>query len=124
MTSFQFQILQKDKHSKARLGKLQTPHGEILTPTYIPVGTQATVKGLSAEDLAEIGAQIVLSNTYHLHLRPGEDVVANAGGLAAFMGWSSQTPSNSPFSGGEHDSRPDKGGLGRVLRPTMTDSGG
>src|SRR5260221_10366953 len=97
MENFIFSILSKDKHSRARLGKLFTPHGEILTPTYIPVGTQATVKGLSAQDLREIGAQIVLSNTYHLHLRPGEDVIVAAGGLAKFMNWN---------------------------KPTMTDSGG
>src|SRR5438045_863162 len=105
MSSFTFTITSKDKNSRARLGRLLTPHGEILTPAYIPVGTQATVKGLSAEDLTEIGAQAVLSNTYHLHLRPGEDVVAQAGGLAQFMHWGKQTnakiPSNSPFSRGE-----------------------
>lgn len=84
---FTFDILAKDKKSNARLGKLITPHGEILTPNYNPVGTQATVKGLSSEDLHAMGVQIVLANTYHLHLRPGEDVIETIGGLHKFMNW-------------------------------------
>jgi tRNA-guanine transglycosylase len=127
MSSISFSVLGRDKQSKARLGRLQTPHGEILTPTYIPVGTQATVKGLSAEDLEEIGAQAVLSNTYHLHLRPGEDVVAKAGGLAAFMNWRKQIHPNLPLSRRELVGAPlDKEELGVSLSllPTMTDSGG
>lgn len=95
MDNFLFTILQKDKHSRARLGKLRTPHGDILTPAYVPVGTQATVKGLSTQDLQTIGAQVVLANTYHLHLRPGEDVVARMGGLAEFMGWDGPTMTDS-----------------------------
>jgi queuine tRNA-ribosyltransferase len=71
----------------ARAGVLTTPHGVIKTPVFMPVGTQATVKGLSSEDLAEIGAGIVLANTYHLYLRPGHDVIRDAGGLHAFMNW-------------------------------------
>jgi queuine tRNA-ribosyltransferase len=86
--NFKFEILTKDKKTKARLGKLTTPHGEILTPNYNPVGTQATVKGLSSEDLKNMGVQIVLTNTYHLHLRPGEDVIEKIGGLNKFMNWS------------------------------------
>jgi queuine tRNA-ribosyltransferase len=66
---------------------LTTPHAVVETPIFMPVGTQATVKTLSPEELQEIGAQIVLSNTYHLHLRPGEDIVAEAGGLHRFMNW-------------------------------------
>lgn len=84
---FKFKIISKYPHSKARAGELLTPHGKILTPNFNPVGTQATVKTLSVLDLKEIGAQIVLANTYHLMLRPGADVVEKMGGLAKFMGW-------------------------------------
>ncbi len=91
----QFKILHKDK--KARVGKLTTPHGVIETPQFNPVGTQAAVKALGPRELKEIGAQIVLANTYHLMLRPGADLIAKFGGLHKFMGWD---------------------------RPIMTDSGG
>lgn len=84
---FRFRILQKDTQTRARVGELVTPHGVIRTPCFNPVGTQATVKTLSAQDLKEIGAEIVLSNTYHLSLRPGTEVVEKMGGLAQFMGW-------------------------------------
>lgn len=92
---FKFQVLTKDKFTKARVGRLQTPHGEILTPNFNPVGTQATVKTLSSIDLQEIGAQIILSNTYHLSLRPGVEVIKKLGGLASFMGWSGPTMTDS-----------------------------
>lgn len=92
---FQFSILHKDKASKARAGKLVTPHGEILTPSFNPVGTQATIKTLSSQDLEQIGAQIILGNTYHLNLRPGVDVVEKMGGLASFQGWSGPTMTDS-----------------------------
>ncbi len=71
----------------ARLGRITTPHGEIATPAFAPVGTQATVKALDPRDLHELGAELILSNTYHLYLRPGADVVAELGGLHRFMGW-------------------------------------
>ncbi|MDP3941458.1 MAG: tRNA guanosine(34) transglycosylase Tgt [bacterium] len=90
-----FQLLAKDKHSKARAGVLKTPHGEILTPNFNPVGTQGTVKTLSSLDLKEIGAQIVLSNTYHLNLRPGAQVIKEMGGLGKFMGWKGPTMTDS-----------------------------
>jgi queuine tRNA-ribosyltransferase len=80
-----FKILQKDKN--ARLGRLNTPHGEIKTPQFIPVGTQASVKAISPADLEEIGVQIILANTYHLMLRPGAEKIANLGGLHEFMSW-------------------------------------
>jgi hypothetical protein len=73
--------------TKARAGILSTPHGEIQTPVFMPVGTQGTVKTLSPRDLEEIGVRILLSNTYHLYLRPGDDVIREAGGLHGFMGW-------------------------------------
>ena len=87
MSKFAFEIQHRDAGSKARRGVLHTPHGDIQTPVYMPVGTQATVKAMSPLELREIGTEILLSNTYHLHLRPGEDIVREAGGLHSFMGW-------------------------------------
>ena len=84
---FQFELIKTCKQSGARLGVLHTPHGDIKTPVYMPVGTIATVKAVMPRDLHEIGAQIILSNTYHLHLRPGEDLIKEAGGLHRFMNW-------------------------------------
>ena len=66
---------------------MHTPHGDILTPVYMPVGTQATVKGMFPKDLEEIGSQIILSNTYHLYMRPGDKLIKEAGGLHKFMNW-------------------------------------
>ena len=84
---FSFSLLHKDPHSSARLGRLQTPHGAIDTPCFMPVGTQATVKAMTPEEVAQSGAQILLSNTYHLYMRPGHEIVREAGGLHAFMNW-------------------------------------
>ena len=84
---FEFELLHICKQTGARRGRLHTPHGVIETPVYMPVGTQATVKTMTPDELKDIGAQIVLSNTYHLHLRPGEDLVSRAGGLHGFMRW-------------------------------------
>ena len=81
MNNFSFTLIKECPHTGARAGILHTPHGDIETPIFMPVGTQATVKGLKVEDLKDLGAQIILSNTYHLYLRPGEDIVAQAGGL-------------------------------------------
>ncbi len=80
-----FKILCKD--GKARVGKLKTAHGEIETPAFIPVGTQAAVKALSPDQLKKIGVQVVLANTYHLMLRPGVDLISKLGGLHKFMSW-------------------------------------
>ncbi len=85
--AFQFTLLHADTSSCARLGRIATPHGEIATPAFAPVGTQATVKALDPRDLRELGAELILANTYHLYLRPGADVVAEMGGLHAFMAW-------------------------------------
>jgi queuine tRNA-ribosyltransferase len=82
-----FKIIVKDKNSKARAGELTTPHGVLKTPMFFPVATQATVKTLSNEDVKDCGAQAVLSNTYHLYLRPGIGILEKAGGLHKFMGW-------------------------------------
>ena len=83
----QFELIKTCKQSGARLGVLHTPHGDIPTPIYMPVGTQATVKAMTPREMEELGAKIILSNTYHLHLRPGEDIVREAGGLHSFMDW-------------------------------------
>lgn len=91
----EFRILAKDKNSQARVGILSTPHGKIETPAFVPVGTQATVKSLTPQDLKEIGVQIFFGNTYHLHLRPGEDLVKKFGGLGKFMGWDGPTMTDS-----------------------------
>jgi len=82
-----FEVLHVCKQSGARLGKLYTPHGVIETPIFMPVGTQATVKTLSPEELKEMNTQIILSNTYHLWLQPGDDIIKEAGGLHQFMRW-------------------------------------
>jgi len=84
---FQFKLLKKDRNSNARLGKIITPHGEVNTPVFMPVGTQGTVKGLTPERVKELGAEIVLSNTYHLYLRPGHKLIKDLGGLHHFMNW-------------------------------------
>lgn len=111
-----FEIIKKDKKTKARAGIIKTPHGEIETPMFVPVGTQASVKTLSPRELKEMGVQIVLANTYHLHLRPGEDLIKKFGGLTKFMSWNGPTMTDSGgfqvFSLGialEH-------GVGKLLR--------
>ncbi len=92
---FAFEVLHQS--GMARVGRLSTPHGEVETPAFVAVGTQATVKSLTPDDLEEVGTQIIFANTYHLYLRPGADVIAEMGGLHRFMRWH---------------------------RPIMTDSGG
>jgi queuine tRNA-ribosyltransferase len=87
MTQFSFEVLKTCAQTGARLGVLKTPHGDIHTPVYMPVGTSATVKAMTPRELKELGAEIILSNTYHLHLRPGEDLIKEAGGLHSFMAW-------------------------------------
>ncbi len=82
---FAFELLAKDKH--ARAGKIFTPHGSIQTPSFVPVGTQGAVKSVSVEDLLNIRTQVIITNAYHLHLQPGEDLIETMGGLHRFMGW-------------------------------------
>ncbi len=84
---FHFELLKQDSNSLARVGRITTGNGVIDTPVFMPVGTQATVKTLTPEELYEMGVQIILSNTYHLYLRPGEELIARAGGLHRFMNW-------------------------------------
>jgi queuine tRNA-ribosyltransferase len=97
MTTTRFSFELKATSGQARQGTIHTPHGEVPTPAFMPVGTRASVKGLSPDEIALSGASILLGNTYHLMQRPGADLIARAGGLADFMGWH---------------------------RPTLTDSGG
>jgi len=85
--AFRFELIHKSNETNARLGKIHTGHGCIETPAFMPVGTQATVKSLTPEELCGLGVQVILANTYHLYLRPGYDVVAMLGGLHRFMHW-------------------------------------
>ncbi|NLU10890.1 MAG: tRNA guanosine(34) transglycosylase Tgt [Tepidanaerobacter acetatoxydans] len=87
MYTMKFNVLKKSANTSARLGKLETLHGSFTTPVFMPVGTQATVKTMTPDELKEIGAKIILSNTYHLYLRPGHELIREAGGLHKFMNW-------------------------------------
>ncbi len=87
MSASHFTLLHQDASCRARLGSLKTPHGEIETPIFMPVGTNATVKAMTPEDLLAINARIILANTYHLYLRPGHRLVERLGGLHRFMNW-------------------------------------
>ncbi|MBN8602608.1 MAG: tRNA guanosine(34) transglycosylase Tgt [Planctomycetes bacterium] len=84
---FDFELIGTDAITAARRGRFHTPHGVVETPTFMPVGTQATVKGLTIDQVASTGAQMILGNTYHLALRPGSELIAKLGGLHEFMGW-------------------------------------
>lgn len=85
--TFRYELLHEDKHCRARRGRLHTPRGTVELPTFMPVGTRGSVKGLTIEMVRETNAEIVLGNTYHLTLRPGEDIVEALGGLHTFTGW-------------------------------------
>lgn len=85
--AIKYELIKTCKQSGARLGKITTPHGEIETPIFMPVGTKATVKSMTPEELKDINAQIILSNTYHLYMRPGHELIEKAGGLHKFMNW-------------------------------------
>lgn len=85
--TIRYELLAEDEHTGARAGLLHTPHGTFTTPMFMPVGTQATVKTLTPEELSNMGAQIILGNTYHLFLRPGTELIKEAGGLHDFMNW-------------------------------------
>ena len=84
---FGYRLFAKETRTRARAGVFTTPHGDVPTPAFMPVGTRGTVKGVFPRDLREAGSTMILANTYHLHLRPGEDVVERLGGLHRFMGW-------------------------------------
>ena len=83
-----FSLIATDSATAARLGRLETAHGGIDTPCFMPVGTQGTVKAMTPDELVALGAQVILGNTYHLNLRPGMEVIRAAGGLHAFSNWS------------------------------------
>jgi queuine tRNA-ribosyltransferase len=95
MNDFSFRILHKDRSTKARAGEIRTAHGIIQTPSFVPVGTKASVRSLSPEDLKETNTQIIFGNTYHLYLQPGEDIVKDFGGLGKFMKWDGPTITDS-----------------------------
>ncbi len=85
--SFSFELLQGESRTSARLGRIHTERGAVDTPVFMPVGTKATVKALTPEDLRDLGVDMILANTYHLYLRPGHDIIRNLGGLHSFMNW-------------------------------------
>ncbi len=85
MSAFRFEIIAKSKKSRARVGRIYTPHGEIDTPNFVAVGTNGTIKGLDNETVDEIGLQLMFCNTYHLMLQPGPEIVQRAGGLHRFI---------------------------------------
>lgn len=87
MAALEFELIKKAKDCEARVGIISTPHGKINTPVFMPVGTKATVKTMTPEEVDELGAQIILGNTYHLFLRPGHELIEKAGGLHKFMNW-------------------------------------
>jgi len=87
LNSFDFKIVKKDEKSSARVCWLNTPHGEINTPVFMPVGTQASIKTLCSKEMEDLGAELILGNTYHLYLRPGHKLIERAGGLHKFMSW-------------------------------------
>jgi len=121
MSKFSFKIIKKDKNSWARLGEFETPHGKVKTPAFVTVGTQAAVKGLAPEEVKDIGAQIILANTYHLFLRPGDKIVKKMGGLHKFMNW------DHLFLRPGDKIVKKMGGLHKFMNwggPIMTDSGG
>ncbi len=92
---YKFEIIQKDKESSARFGKINTAHGTVETPAFMPVATQATVKGLTPSDLNELGFQMVISNAYHLYLRPGTETIRKLGGLQQYMAWNKPVATDS-----------------------------
>jgi queuine tRNA-ribosyltransferase len=95
MSDFSFEIIKKDEKSLARVGVIKTPHGEIKTPAFVAVGTQATVKSISPENVKEAKIDVVLANTYHLYLKPGHKIIEKAGGLHSFMNWQGPTMTDS-----------------------------
>lgn len=119
MEGFWYELKHVCQQSGARYGILHTPHGDVETPMFMPVGTLATVKGISPEQLKEMNSQVILANTYHLWLRPGEDVVKMAGGLHQFMNYDGPILTDSGgfqvFSLGKQEKSKKKGSLLRVL---------
>lgn len=119
-----FELIHEDKNSHARAGVIHTDHGDILTPIFMPVGTQATVKTIDQTDLNNICAQVILGNTYHLHLRPGEKLISQSGGLHKFMNWPKPILTDSGgfqvFSLGMQKKEKGQGGLVRIDEDGVT----
>ncbi|MGH7884085.1 MAG: tRNA guanosine(34) transglycosylase Tgt [Thermodesulfobacteriota bacterium] len=92
---YKFELIKEDKDSSARFGKIHTSHGTVETPAFMPVATQATVKGLTPDDLNELGFDMVISNAYHLYLRPGTKIIKNLGGLQKYMSWNKPVATDS-----------------------------
>ncbi|EKD43394.1 MAG: hypothetical protein ACD_72C00297G0008 [uncultured bacterium] len=115
-----FELIHEDKKTGARAGILHTEHGDILTPVFMPVGTQATVKTLDQTDLLSLDPKIILANNYHLHLRPGEDSIAQAGGLHKFMNWERAILTDSGgfqvFSLGKQKEQQQAGDQGKLVK--------
>src|SRR3989339_1093385 len=115
-----FELIHEDKKTGARAGVLHTEHGDISTPVFMPVGTQATVKTLDQTDLLTLDPKIILANNYHLHLRPGEDLIAQAGGLHKFMNWDRAILTDSGgfqvFSLGLQKEQKEVGDQGRLVK--------
>ena len=113
MATVRFEIVKRDVSSQARRGRLQTAHGVVETPVFMPVGTQATVKAMSPLEMEELGCEILLGNTYHLNDRPGPDLIERRGGLHSFMGWDGSILTDSGgyqvFSLGERNTITDEG---------------
>ena len=87
MATVSFCVLARDRYSRARLGELRLAHGTVQTPVFMPIATQGVVKMMTSDDLEALGAEMLLANAYHLHLRPSEGLIARMGGLHRFMSW-------------------------------------
>ncbi len=142
MENFSFKIEKKLEGKLGRAGVIHTPHGDIETPSFVVVGTKATVKAMTPEMLESLGAQVVLANTYHLYLQPGSDLVAKAGGFAKFMSWNGPTMTDSGgfqvFSlgaafgehvskvakAGDEKKKPEDGGTGNTSKLAKIDEEG
>ncbi|MDO8509694.1 MAG: tRNA guanosine(34) transglycosylase Tgt [bacterium] len=115
-----FELQHKDKNTHARAGIMHTDHGDVPTPIFMPVGTQATVKTLDQSDLLALDAKIILANNYHLHLRPGEDLIAGVGGIHKFMNWDRPILTDSGgfqvFSLGKQKENLEKKDQGRLVK--------
>jgi len=104
-----FEVKKIEKNTGARLGVIHLPHGDVETPVFMPVGTQATVKAMTPDELKqEVGAHIILGNTYHLYMRPGHDLIKEAGGLHKFMNWDRNILTDSHLNGSKHFISPEK----------------
>ena len=120
MAAVTYELIKTDPRSKARRGRVHTPHGSIETPVFMPVGTAATVKAMRPDEVKEMGAQIILSNTYHLYLRDQDiEIIKEAGGLHKFMNWDQCNPDRQRRISSFQSGRPaqDNGGRRRVPFP-------